>query len=146
MLSHRVDGEGLERVELLLATGANVDAAEGQARSALHRASEKGSFVIVKTLLDAGADVNATSYTGETVIQAAEKGGNRDVLKLLQMRQAQIVAKAPTVTEKTEESFQLSTNRRRRSLCSTWSRLPLEVFTPGLGDDGFEWHPSLTAL
>jgi ankyrin repeat protein len=61
------------RLELLLSAGASVNAAEGQVPSALHIASEKGNFVIVKMLLNAGADLNAISYTGETVIQAAER-------------------------------------------------------------------------
>ena len=49
----------------------------------MQAAAEGGHLEVVRTLLDAKADVNATTSSGWTALKAAAKGGHLEVAALL---------------------------------------------------------------
>ena len=66
-----------ELTEVLLYAGANVKATSRLGRfTPLHVASQGGFAVVVKALLDRGADVNAATTTGATALMLAAQAGN----------------------------------------------------------------------
>ena len=67
---------------------AGVDVAPEIARemldiTALHRAARAGDTETVRTLLDAGADVNARSVVGDTALHRAARAGDAEVVRTL---------------------------------------------------------------
>ena len=62
--------QNLETVGLLLALGADVNAAEADGRTALHGAAHKGRNEIVQLLVDHGADLAARDYGSRDSIHA----------------------------------------------------------------------------
>ena len=85
-----------EAVTLLLASGAdaNAVASNGSLLRPLHSAAAQGSVDNCRTLLDAGADPNATQQTSFTALHAAALHGNAALAKLLIARGASVDAKA----------------------------------------------------
>ena len=61
-------------IRTLIASGANVNMAEGHGRSALHLAVEGALLNNVKALLDGGADVSIKDEYGHTALHYAVKG------------------------------------------------------------------------
>lgn len=75
--------------ELLLAAGANPDAKSEDAPStALCRGAFGGHSMVVTLLLDYGARVNTTNYTGWTALMYAAQEGHLDICKSLLDRHA----------------------------------------------------------
>ena len=70
----------MEAVQLLLDRGADLDRAvnccQGLGATRLHWASKVGLLGMVRSLLDAGADVNRQDFSGETPLHWAARGGN----------------------------------------------------------------------
>ncbi|UKZ78708.1 hypothetical protein TrVFT333_006454 [Trichoderma virens FT-333] len=83
-------------VKLLLARGANVNAAAGDnGRTALQAAAENGYQAIVEKLLVAGADVNAAAGdNGRTALQAAAENGYQEIVEKLLAAGADVNAAA----------------------------------------------------
>jgi len=80
-------------LKALIHAGANIDAVEPKYRSnALHLASTRCSNVaVIDVLVDAGADVNARNYLGETpLILAAAQNPNTRIFSQLLKRGADI--------------------------------------------------------
>ena len=79
-------------VELLLATGAELNAEDDNKVRPLHTAAYAGHTAVVLLLLkEKEADVNATSaaaFGGETALDLAKKKGHVDVVALLESRGA----------------------------------------------------------
>jgi ankyrin repeat protein len=72
------------RVQALLAKGAEVNTKDSRGMTALMVASEKGHVEVVKALLASGADVNIKTNEGWTALMfASEKGDIETVLALL---------------------------------------------------------------
>jgi ankyrin repeat protein len=65
---------------MLLAAGANVEAANDTGRRPLHSASSNGHAAVATLLLDAGADVNALTNHGRTPLGKAETPAMRALL------------------------------------------------------------------
>jgi len=81
-------------VELLLAGGADVNAASAEAATALHRAA--GDLAKVRLLLEAGAKVDARTSLGRTpLLIAATYPGNVETVKLLLTKGAKISDQDP---------------------------------------------------
>ena len=74
----------LDAVRALLAAGEDVSAAHGDGMSALHWAAERGDTVLVETLLQGGATVDAVTRIGSyTPLHVASAAGQAEVMKLL---------------------------------------------------------------
>jgi ankyrin repeat protein len=74
----------LNFVELLLQYGANCESFnETTNRTAFHQAVEKGHIDVAKTLLDAGADIDAMISDGQTVLFSAVRRGDEDAVNFL---------------------------------------------------------------
>jgi uncharacterized protein len=68
----------------LLDVGANVDASDAQGKTALIWASHRGHDVVVKVLLDAGADTDrAESQYGVTGLMLAAHHGHKHVVEVM---------------------------------------------------------------
>lgn len=89
----------VEVVEYLLAEGASINHIMYQNRldcyrlreafalgTALHDAAAVGSIDVVKTLVDAGADLRITDSRGEMPLQRAEKNHHFEVVQYLRPR------------------------------------------------------------
>ena len=61
----------------------------------IYIATENGNAAIARRLLDAGADVNTTDSTADTLLMAAVRSGNRDLVQLLLERGANVNASEP---------------------------------------------------
>ena len=80
-------------IELLIASGAEVDAAHKRGGTALSSACYNGHVRAVELLLDAGADVNVKDQAGWTPLICASLNGHTPVVKLLLAAGAEVNAK-----------------------------------------------------
>jgi ankyrin repeat protein len=67
--------------------------AEGSADPELIAAAANGDFILVTSLIDAGADVNVRNVGGMTPLMAAAKGGHLDTVRILLAQGANVNAK-----------------------------------------------------
>lgn len=77
-----------ERVEKLLAHGADVNAQDNDGDTALHGAAQIGNVEVIGLLLDKGANPNAKNTVGGTPLMWAAVYGNVDAVRLLLSRGA----------------------------------------------------------
>jgi ankyrin repeat protein len=77
-----------ERVEKLLAHGADVKMQDNDGDTALHGAAQTGNVEIVRLLLDKGADPNVKNRVGGTPLMWAAVHGNHEAVRLLLSRGA----------------------------------------------------------
>ena len=77
-----------DRVEKLLAHGADVTAQDADGDTALHGAGQTGNVEIVRMLLDKGANPNAKNKVGGTPLMWAAVYGNAEAARLLLNRGA----------------------------------------------------------
>ena len=76
-------GDG-ERVEALLAAGEDVNVAQGDGSTALHWAAHRNDPQMARLLIEAGADIGATTRVGDlTPLFMAAKNGNATIVELL---------------------------------------------------------------
>ena len=73
----------LDGLNVLLASGADVDKTGNGGRTPLHYASSNGHLEIVNVLLAAGAEVNKTDNDGYTPLHYASTYGHFEVVKSL---------------------------------------------------------------
>jgi hypothetical protein len=85
-LMRAVDEGDVARVRVLLAAGADPNAAAEYGETALMRAAARGHVEVVETLLDAGGDVHAESENGFTPLFMAVFFGHADVARALLAR------------------------------------------------------------
>jgi truncated hemoglobin YjbI len=80
---------GQATVKLLIDAGADVNARSGVGgQTPLHMAARRGNVRIARTLLDAGADLEAQDKQGETPLRRAVNCGHENVVRLLLERGA----------------------------------------------------------
>ena len=72
--------DGLKTVELLVAKGAKLDNADDRGRTALMTAAQRGHSLVVKFLVEKGADNSLRDKSGNS---AADLAGSDEVLQLL---------------------------------------------------------------
>lgn len=85
----------LSKVRLLLARGAQVNAASEDGRTPLMIAARhEGAAPVVRLLLEKGADVNAKDIQGATALVQAATAGDVETLRVLIARGADVNAKA----------------------------------------------------
>jgi ankyrin repeat protein len=77
-----------ERIEKLMARGADVNAPDADGDTALHGAAQTGNVEITRMLLDKGANPNAKNKQGGTPLMWAAVYGNHDAAVLLLSRGA----------------------------------------------------------
>ena len=75
---------------MLIAAGADVNAANDLAIAPLYLASVNGNAAIARLLLDKGARVDAASETGVTPLMEAARVGSVDTVRLLLDRGANV--------------------------------------------------------
>jgi ankyrin repeat protein len=86
-------GGQVERVETLLAQGADVNAKNAAERTPLMVAAGAGNTRIVRKLLGFGADPNLADKRGITALMEAASNGNLEVVKMLVAAGADLNAK-----------------------------------------------------
>jgi len=74
---------GLDEVDLLVASGAQVNAPGDMGFTALHYAAMEGQLKMAKKLLDLGANPSIKNEWDQTAEVVAVNGGHADVAKLL---------------------------------------------------------------
>ena len=70
-------------VRLLIESGANVNAKNGDHETALMYAASKGQVEVVELLIKNGADVNATNANGQTAMVMAAAKAHTAVVRML---------------------------------------------------------------
>ncbi|XP_028791312.1 potassium channel SKOR-like, partial [Neltuma alba] len=83
----------LDLLRKLLAYGINPNSRNYDQRTALHIAASEGLFTVAEMLIEAGASVLSTDRWGYTPLDEARIGGNRNMIRLLE------VAKISQLTE-----------------------------------------------
>jgi ankyrin repeat protein len=83
VLRQAARGGRVDLVQLLLARGANPDAADASGHGPLYFAAASGSADVVALLLDKGVDVNRRDQYGFSALYAASGQGSRDVMQVL---------------------------------------------------------------
>ena len=73
----------IQKVNELLAAGAEVDLRSSAGRTPLMGAAYYGNADTVKYLIKAGADIHARSNTGDTALSLATSSNQREVAELL---------------------------------------------------------------
>jgi ankyrin repeat protein len=74
----------LEGVEVLIASGAQVNTCGDLGNTPLHQAAMMGKTDSVKKLLQLGADRSLRNKFGQTAMEVAELGGHREVAEILE--------------------------------------------------------------
>jgi ankyrin repeat protein len=78
-----------ETSKYLLQKGIRVDTRDANGYTPLHDASQRGRLVVMKLLIEAGADVNCQSrYNGYTPLRFAKESGKKEAVDLLISRGA----------------------------------------------------------
>ena len=76
-----VRGDDLEIARMLVAAGANPNAANRYGLTPLSIAASNANGAMVGLMLEAGGDAKATIRQGETVLMAAARAGNPDAVR-----------------------------------------------------------------
>jgi uncharacterized protein len=87
--------DDLSKVDQLIRSGANVNAANDIGATPLWSASLNGSVPVVKRLLDAGANPNAPLLSGESSLMAASRAGKPAAVEALIAKGANPNARGP---------------------------------------------------
>ena len=137
--SYRDDVDG---ADLLIAAGADVNAATDLSVTPLWLAAENGSAAMVGKLLAAGANANSALLSGETPVMVASRSGDPDVVEQLLARGADVNARAARGPDGAHVGGRATTRRGRRGAACSSRRPPcaLRGLEP---DDGCApaWSP-----
>ena len=117
-------------MQLLLARGANPNANDTRTKhTALMLAIAEGHADIVRTLVDAGADVHAKSAGGFTPLLFAARHGSRASSEILLAAGAKVDDRRRTAARRLRSPLAAAAKRRR---CSCSNAAPILATMPGL--------------
>ncbi|KAL1880101.1 hypothetical protein Daus18300_001464 [Diaporthe australafricana] len=126
----------LAAVELLLAAGADVNVV-GATAPPLLLAIRGGHVHVFEHLLDAGADIHATFYRFQTMLEAAEDSGDADIQDRVHV----------ALDSRPPPHIDQPLDRGTGPLCETCRLAPLrELFWDTHSESRIVLHPSLIAL
>ncbi|KAG4275871.1 hypothetical protein FPRO04_07990 [Fusarium proliferatum] len=135
---HSRQHDAIQRCHLLLAAGADVNAYIGN--TALKLAVINGDEELVKVLIEAGADVNA-SKKGLTALEVAVNNNNTDMAKLL------VKAGASLSTSSVQISLlQLAVSKNNLELASLFLAIDVDVNASTMGKTPLQTAASLGNL
>eukprot|EP00257_Ricinus_communis_P028191 XP_025015605.1 potassium channel SKOR isoform X3 [Ricinus communis] len=97
-----------------LANGINPSAKNFDCRTPLHIAASEGSYPIACLLLEAGASVFSKDRWGNTPLDDARVGGNKNLIKLLE------VARTTQMSEFSESPQRVEASEMRRRKCTVF--------------------------
>jgi len=80
--------QALEKVELLIARGANPDATNDKGETALMFACGAGNEKAIKLLIGKGAGINLKNGSGESAMSYASRSGNKTIISFLESQGA----------------------------------------------------------
>ncbi len=92
-LAEAVAAGDIPKLRILLARGADVNAANKEGETALMVAALEGRTEMVRFLIERGADLEARDVVGATALLYAALGGSLDTIKLLIEKGANLDAK-----------------------------------------------------
>ena len=115
-----LDDEALELLDFLLASGADPNLADEEGDIPLHTASLNGRTGMVKSLLDAGAEVDAVDDFKSTALMKAADHGHLECVRLLLSREADAALKSKlgTALERARKAHQRFRSEELISLLS----------------------------
>lgn len=129
----------LESARSMLAAGAVVNVT-GSTAPPLQLAIQHGHVPIFELLLAAGADIEATSYRGKTMSQAAEESGSAEMKE-------KVAAAIADADRRLGPREPVPFGRGTGTLCQACRSAPLTTLLNGWEGSGLHFlHPSLTAL
>jgi len=111
-LEDAIRHKDLTLLNKLLSEGADVNAQDSFARTALHTAVIRGNAAIVKTLLSHGARVNRRSHMCETPLSLAEESRDTEIAALLRDAGASKDKAEPSYWEVEAEGMALKNDRQ----------------------------------
>ncbi|XP_054785512.1 potassium channel SKOR-like isoform X2 [Prosopis cineraria] len=111
----------LDLLRKLLAHGIDPNSRNYDQRTALHIAASEGLFTVAETLIEAGASVLSTDRWGYTPLDDARIGGNRNMIKLLE------VAK---ISQLSEISDSIQETQGKHSDIATWTKIAETHLSP----------------
>ncbi|TKY61090.1 Potassium channel SKOR [Spatholobus suberectus] len=108
----------LDLLKRVLAYGINPNAKNYDQRTALHIAASEGLFTMVELLLEAGASVLSKDRWGNTPLHEAHTGGNRNMIKMLEVAKVSQLAELSNNIHGTQATPMLqSTDEIPRKRC-----------------------------
>jgi ankyrin repeat protein len=92
LINNAIDAGDTDRLKELLSGATNIDFADDEGNTPLHRAAFRKNIDIVKYLLSKGSDVNAKDNMGLTPLHCAIwiEGGNADIVRELIKHRASV--------------------------------------------------------
>ncbi|KAK7926467.1 hypothetical protein PG985_003465 [Apiospora marii] len=77
------EGGHVEAVNILIASGANINCMDDQGKVALYWAAYSGNLEMIRLLIDRGADINQPDLNSRTVISHAAESGKEEAVRVL---------------------------------------------------------------
>ncbi|XP_028131929.1 uncharacterized protein LOC114327487 [Diabrotica virgifera virgifera] len=111
-----------DKVEDLIAQGANLEAKDNNDNTPLHNACNNGHFNVAKYLIEKGASLKAKNKDGKIPLELAEQKGYTDIVEILKQTQLNLDRELLIAVEK-EDLGKVKDNIRRGANVNAQSRL-----------------------
>ncbi|WP_264735341.1 ankyrin repeat domain-containing protein [Wolbachia endosymbiont (group A) of Rhinocyllus conicus] len=111
-----------DKVEDLIAQGANLEAKDNNDNTPLHNACNNGHFNVAKYLIEKGASLKAKNKDNKTPLELVEQKGYTDIVEILKQTQLNLDRELLIAVEK-EDLGKVRDNIRRGANVNAQSRL-----------------------